>query len=126
MKKILFLLPLLTASLIGCGNSGSSSTPSAPTMEKYEVTLTMTNYLTYFDVSYTSSNNQNTYDFKGCLSYAFYEDAVVTFLYYTDTSKTTSLTEDLKLNAAGNGHFVGGGKYFGSVNSIRGKIIYWM
>ena len=128
MKKMLFLLPLLAVSLIGCGNnnSGGSSGSNVPVMEKHEVTLNMTNYLTYFDVSYTSSYNQNTYDFKGCLSYAFYEDAVVTFLYYTDTSQQTSKTEEVKLNAGGNGHFVGGGKYLGSVNAIRGKVIYWM
>lgn len=134
MKKMLFLLPFLALCLGGCtnnGNSGGGSNTPAPTtqtMEKHEVSLNTSNYQTYFDISSSTSYNQTTYDFAGCLSYAFYEDVVITIKYYnnTDTSESNSKTEDVKLNAGGNGHFAGGGKYFGKVNAVKGKVIYWI
>ena len=136
MKKMLFLLPFLALCLGGCtnissnNNEGGNNTPAPTTqaMEKHEVSLSTSNYQTYFDISSSTSYNQTTYDFAGCLSYAFYEDVVITIKYYnsTDTSESNSKTEDVKLNAGGNGHFAGGGKYLGTVNAVKGKVIYWM
>ena len=131
---MLFLLPFLALSLGGCTNNsdsgGGSNTPTSTiqAMEKHEVSLNASNYQKYFDISSSTGYNQTTYDFAGCLSYAFYEDVAITIKYYNNenTSESNSKTEDVKLNAGGNGHFAGAGKFFGTVNAVKGKVIYWM
>lgn len=128
MKKTLFLIPLTILSIVGCSNDNTNNNEiTFPT--KHEIVLTLSNYKTYFDITSTTNYNQTTYDFKGCLSYAFYDGVVITIEYYNagvSTSETNSESEDVILNAGGNGHFAGGGKYYGTINSITGKVIYWM
>lgn len=131
MKRTLFCLPLLALCLVGCSKTSGSGTTPAPTtqvMEKHEIALNSENYRTYFDISSSTSYNQTTYDFSGCLSFALYEDVYITIQYYTSTDHTEAnkRTEDVKLNAGGNGHFAGGGKYSGTIKSASGKVIYWM
>lgn len=118
MKKRILLLPVSFLMLTSCSYIGS----------KHEVELTTCNYATYFDIEKTTENNQTTYSFSGCLDYAYYDNVQITFNYYkTDAKNEENLvSEMIYLNAAGNGVFSGAGKYYGSVQNIKGVVIYWL
>lgn len=134
MKKTLILIPCLTLLLFGCKGNNSQNiewtsatngtvVSSSQTMQKYEVQMSLSNYATYLDISSTTSYNQTSYDFFGCLNYAFYDNVIIT-IKYTESSKEK--TEDVLLNAGGNGHFNGNGKYSGIIKAASGKVIFWI
>lgn len=70
------------------------------TMVKHEVTLTLDNYLLYFDVVESSIKTQPRFKFSGCLSYAYYDNVSVIVEYSTDNSTEN---KRIALNTAGNG-----------------------
>lgn len=126
MKKLTtFLLPLLALGLAGCTNNAVATSASGPSMTKHEVTLSMSNYQTYFDVTASSHTESmvgtfTKYIFMGCLNYAFYSNVVVTF---DVTSSTASSTITLALNAGGNG--TAGDYRTIAVSGISGMVSYW-
>ena len=133
MKRMLFLLPFLALCLNACTSEEKNTTDNTPAptkqvMEKHEISLNLTNFLTYFDITSTTSYNQTTYVFSGCLSYAYYDNVVITIKYHLSNEdiESNSKIEEVVLNAAGNGHFDGGGKYLGKINAVKGKVTYWM
>ncbi len=117
MKKRILLLPASILMLTSCSYIGS----------KHEVELTTCNYATYFDIEKTTGD-QITYSFSGCLDYAYYDNVQITFNYYKTTTKdeVNIVSETIYLNAAGNGVFNGAGKYYGSIQNIKGVVIYWL
>ena len=130
MKKKLLIFSSLFLCIVGCPKNNNTNTTydtktsTVQVMEKNEVTLNFSNYLTYIDVSTTTAYSQTSYEFSGCLKYAFYENAVITIKY--NNGKTSDLTEKVILNAAGNGYFNGSEKYSSKVDNVSGKIIYWI
>ena len=95
--------------------------------EKHIVELNLNNYLTYFDITTSSGYDRTSWIINGCLDYAFYDSIKITILYYENNTKNGDpKTEDILLNAGGNGSFNVVGRYFSSVSSISGKVIYWM
>ncbi len=122
MKKTrTVLLPLLALALAGCTSNAVATSAST----KHEVTLSMGNYLTYFDVTASSRTESmlgtfTKYIFAGCLNYAFYSNVVVTLAV---TKSGVSSTTTLALNAGGNG--VSDYYVTVSVTNIAGKVSYW-
>ena len=117
MKKIL-LLTIVTFALMGCTYNSSN-------MKRYEIDLTLDNYEYYFDITRGGASNSDgsiaMYTFKGCLSYALY-DNVILELYCTSKMDSTDYhVEEYKLNAAGNGSFT---RYNLTFQDVRGKVIY--
>ena len=134
MKK--FFIPLLLSicllCMTGCAsNNGqiqNTDTPSngVSVMEKHTVSITLENYSKYIEVSTSSAYGQTSYYFTGCLSYAFY-DISFTLSYSSSSYDLTSTeTEIVTCNAAGNGTFLGGGKYGAEIVSATGTVIYWI
>jgi len=90
------------------------TTPSADCDYKkhYEIDLNLDNYQTY--LTYTSEttvisgayHNNYTHNIDGVLSFAYYENVVISFdVTYTNSSKTYHGVYDVLLNAAGDAVF---------------------
>ena len=118
MKRFIafLLLTVMLFSLVACDmvgdmiNSWSAdmepiNTEPESTTNQHSVELTMENYATYLDFSYNAEDA--TYNFAGVLSYAYYENVVITievpiWSYRTYEVEQTELYYH-KLNAAGDG-----------------------
>ena len=135
MKK--FFIPLLLSICLLCltsctvnngqNQSIDASSNNASVMEKHVVSITMENYLKFIEFSTSGGHGQISYHFTGCLSYAFY-DISFTLSYKTSSNDDIASTETeiVTCNAAGNGTFVGGGKYGAEIISATGSVIYWI
>lgn len=125
--KIIFLAMQLIA-VTGCGRLASTSNDN--TMTKYEVVLSIDNYKTYLNITYSWSThpllaNWRSANFEGCLDYAFYDNVVITVSYYDSESKSkySEHIEDVSLNAAGRGSVSG---HYLEITNAKGKVIYWI
>ena len=123
MKKTLFICSLLSLLICGCGSNNPSATDVTTITTSNNscdsgvttVPLTMDNIPTYFNVVKSGRNGYNgedfTISFKGVLTFAIYENVVVTLnmhVYAPDDSysyipKNDDYERQIQLNAAGEG-----------------------
>ena len=122
MKK--FFIPLLLSICLLCMTGCTSS--KVTLMEKHTVSITLENYSKYIEVSTSSVSEQTSYYFTGCLSYAFYDISFTLSYSSSRYALTSTETEIVTCNAAGNGTFLGGGKYGAEIVSATGTVIYWI
>lgn len=102
------------------GESNGDSNTSQPVKEKFVINLNLDNYLTYFEVMFTTYQYSSAVSVSGCLSYALYEDVTFTI------EKTLSgSVETFRCNAAGNGASQMTG-FDVEVTNVSGQVIYWM
>lgn len=139
MKKITISILLLICILcfVGCNsnngkvqNTGTSST-EVSVMEKHVVNITKENYqkfITIEELSVVGSNYSTFYHyFRGALSYAYYDNVIVTYNYI---SNNTITEKTLYLNAGGCGTITTSGSRYGSssyeIVNVTGTITYWI
>ena len=121
MKRFFFLLlsPLLLISCATATNPSSASTAAevieTDKTKRYDIDLNTSNYWKYLDLS-IAKTSQNVYyglqlDIDGVLTFAYYEDVVMTFDYVATgtggvggTMATYTGTVSVALNAAGSYH----------------------
>lgn len=96
-----------------------------PKMEKHEIELSLDNYLMYFNVTESILNYSSPYTFAGCLSYAYYDNVIVT-IEYTNDSSGSKQTKKILLNAAGNGTAPETRCETAKIVGISGTVIFWM
>lgn len=136
MKKffILLLLSICLLCMIGCtSNNRQTQTTDAPSnkvsvMEKHMVSITNDNYQKYLTIETNEGSSRSHHHFRGALSYAFYDNVVITYNYrYEDT-----ITEkNLSLNVGGCGTITttwssihGSSSY--EITNVSGTITYWI
>lgn len=98
-------------------------------MTRHEVTLNLENYSTYLNITESSYNSDTIprFTFSGCLSYAFYDNVVVTISYQGYSSGTPPIeTTTVTLNANGQGAVYLHSVSSASISSISGSVIYWI
>ncbi len=131
MEKKILLIPLLFSAFVvaGCsasgGGGGSGSDPETPT--KHIVTLSKENYSTYLNIdiratTVTTSITVHDLTCTGSLSYAYYDNCVLTLKLGTESTKDYVLT-------AG-GYLTYTRVYSNSVKddvvNAKGTITYWL
>lgn len=99
------------------------STQPEVKMERHEVELNINNYQTYINRRSLSDGSYASIYFEGALSYAYYDNVVIT---YTRTNGSNKTTDTLKLSAGGysSWYTTGYGTY--TVTDVSGKVIYWI
>lgn len=139
MKKISISILLLICILffVGCNsNNGKEQNTDAPStevsvMEKHVVNITKANYQKFITIEKSSvveSNSSTSYHyFRGALSYAYYNNVIVTYNYI---SNSTTTEKTLYLNAGGCGTITTSSSRYGSssyeIVNVTGTITYWM
>lgn len=139
MKKITIFILLLICILcfVGCNsnngkvqNTGTSST-EVSVMEKYVVNITKENYQKFITIetsSVVNSISSTSYHyFRGALSYAYYDNVIVTYNYISNSMTTE---ETLYLNVGGCGTITTSSSRYGSsryeIVNVTGTITYWI
>lgn len=139
MKKISISILLLICILcfVGCnsnnGKEQNTNTPSTEVsvMEKHVVNITKENYqkfITIEKLSVVGSISSTSYHyFRGALSYAYYDNVIVTYNYI---SNSTITEKTLYLNAGGCGTITTSSSRYGSssyeIVNVTGTITYWI
>lgn len=140
MRKKLFVPILLSICLLcitGCAQSNgqiqTTDTPSneVSVMEKHIVNITKDNYQKFLTIetdSVVGSVSSTSYHyFRGALSYAFYDNVVITYDYH---SGDTATEKTLSLNVGGCGTIITNSSRYGSssyeITNVSGTIIYWI
>ena len=139
MKKfsISILLLICILCFVGCnsnnGKEQNTNTPSTKVsvMEKHVVNITKENYqkfITIEKLSVVGSNYSTSYHyFRGALSYAYYDNVIVTYNYI---SNSTITEKTLYLNAGGCGTITTSSSRYGSssyeIVNVTGTITYWI
>ena len=132
MKKFLLSIILIVCLLCmaGCGtevNNGETKT-------KQVVTLTIDNYQDYLTIETTPvigevSSSYYNY-FRGALSYAYYDNVIITYDYISSGSSTTTTEKTIKLNVGGCGCIVTSSSRYGrtsyDITNVSGTITYWI
>lgn len=103
---------------------------TSPEMSRHEVTLNLKNYLTYLNITESSYNSDTIprFTFSGCLSYAFYDNVVITISYqgYSSYGTPPIETTTVTLNANGQGTVYLHNVSSASITGISGNVIYWI
>lgn len=139
MKKISISILLLfcIVCLVGCtSNNGKvqntdTSSTEVSVMEKHVVNITKENYQKFITIEKSSvvgSGYSTSYHyFRGALSYAYYDNVIITY-NYTSNSMITEKT--LYLNVGGCGTITTSSSKFGSssyeIVNVSGTITYWI
>lgn len=139
MKKffICLLLSVCLLCVMGCTSSNgqiqTTDTPSneVSVMEKHIVSITKDNYQKFLTVETNyvvgSSSSTSYHYFRGALSYAFYDNVVIT---YDFRSGDTTTERTLSLNVGGCGTITTSSWRSGSssyeITNVSGTIIYWI
>ena len=132
IKKTKLLGALLIAGcafgLASCGNSKADNQPvvnstdnineKVETQQKYVIELNLENYKKYIDVR---SNGGSVY-FIGTLSYAFYDNVVIT----SERVYSGTTTTEIELSAGGYASWYTAGYGTYNVTAVKGKVIYWI
>jgi hypothetical protein len=133
MKKVLKLfvvcnLFLFLFCLTSCVSTGDlmgnnpTSNSTVETMKKHTVRLTMDNYQTYIEIRGISGESATTFNFEGALSYAYYDNVVISY-------KVNGEPRETKLNAGGYGRYYSSLRMASStaeIIGVSGSVIYWM
>lgn len=130
MKKISISILLLICMLcfVGC-NSNNGTEVSV--MEKHVVNITKENYQKFITIEISTivgCNSSTSYHyFRGALSYAYYDNVIITYNYIFD-STTTEKT--LYLNVGGCGTITTSSSRYGRTSyeivNVTGTITYWI
>lgn len=109
MKNVIkFLLVVSSFSLFACSG------------QREVIKLNLDNYTNYFDISSVQVGEYTQFEISGCLSFALYENVVLSIQYSIGAGSNNYIKEDYKLNAAGNGRLY---KYNLSILDVSGKVI---
>ncbi len=107
-------------------NSTDDINENIETKQKYVIELNMDNYLKFIDIKIIPSNNDYfEYYFQGSLSYAFYDNVVITSHY----SRAGYEETDTEITLSAGGYAMwhsSGGKGNITVIDVKGKVIYWI
>lgn len=93
---------------------------------KHVISLTLENYLLYFDISTivtAAASVKTSYTIKSCLSYAYYDNVIFTF-QYTGAANPSQLK--IVYNTAGNGWDSFSERENSSIISVTGTVTYWI
>lgn len=136
MKKffILLLLSICLLCMMGCtSNNRQTQTTDAPSnkvsvMEKHMVSITNDNYQKYLTIETNYEESYRSHHhFRGALSYAFYDNVVITYNY---RSGDTITEKTLSLNVGGCGTITTWSSIHGSssyeITNVSGTITYWI
>lgn len=124
-------------SIVGCNtNDGQihtdeTSSNNATIMEKHVVSLTIENYEKFITIETVPAigdvSTSYYHYFSGALSYAFYDNVIITYNY---NSNSTSTEKILALNVGGCGTIITSSSRYGSssyeIINVSGTIIYWI
>ena len=143
MKK--FFVPLLLSvcllCITGCAsNNGQISTTDTSSnevsvMEKHIVSITKDNYQKFLTIETNyvvgSLSSTSYHYFRGALSYAFYDNVIITYNYHSSGTSGDTITEKkLSLNAGGCGTIITSNSRYGNssyeITNVTGTIIYWI
>lgn len=127
------MIAVCTFGLASCGGDSSNNTneliinytdeikEDATTKQKYVIELNMDNYHKYIDerVVYDKSSSSNKYALYGSLSYAFYDNVVVKYVFYSETF-------EIELSSGGYGNMSKGYESKYKIIGVSGKVIYWI
>lgn len=110
-------------------NSSDNINSNADEKQKYVIELNMDNYQKYIDIRFIPSNNGSSshfnYYFQGSLSYAYYDNVVITS-HYSRTGYEETDTE-ISLTTGGYARWYStGGNGTTTLTGVRGKVIYWI
>ena len=110
-------------------NSTDDINEKVETKQKYVIELNMENYQKYIDIRFIPSNNGSSshfnYYFQGSLSYAYYDNVVITS-HYSRTGYEETDTE-ISLTTGGYARWYSTGGYgTTTLTGVRGKVIYWI
>lgn len=109
MKNVIkFLLVVSSFSLFACSG------------QREVIKLNLDNYTNYFDISSVQVGEYTQFEISGCLSFALYENVVLSIQYSIGAGSNNYIKKDYKLNAAGNGRLY---KYNLSILDVSGKVI---
>jgi len=141
MRKVFLAVILVFFSLVLFGCSGTitqeiktSEEPSTESIafEKHIVSLTLDNYQKFFTIS-RNTVGTGSYDnnLSGALSYAYYDNVVITYLLvYQGRGETTETEHTLNLNVGGCGTIHTTSSQYGSttyrITGVSGTVIYWI
>lgn len=143
MKKFLLSIILIFClpCMAGCGTDlpcragCGTEVNNGETKTKHVVNLTIDNYQDYLTIEttlYIRDYMTSYYNyFRGALSYAYYDNVIITYDYISSGSSTTTTEETIKLNLGGCGCIVtssssryGGNSY--EITNVSGTITYWI
>ena len=143
MKKV--FIPLLFSicllCMTGCASTNgqiqTTDTPSndATVMEKHIVSITADNYQKFLTVEKNvvdgGSSSTSYHYFRGALSYAFYDNVIITYNYHSSGTSGDTITEKkLSLNAGGCGTIITSNSRYGNssyeITNVTGTRIYWI
>ena len=119
---LVFVIMLVLCSCRNSSNSTSSNSSEASKQQKYEISLNMDNYKTYVDIKSEYNGNSTRVYFDGTLSYAYYDNVVIT--YERNYSGVTTSTVELSAGGYAHWYTTGYGTY--SITGVSGKVIYWI
>lgn len=140
MKKafISILLLYIVFCFVGCATTQTDSNSSEDLKEKHVVVLTKDNWEQYITIEtvpyYPASGTTYYHYFRGALSYAFYDDVIVTYQlteHMRQSPYTMTQTEKtLLLNTGGCGTLTisDNASYNRSytIENVSGTITYWI
>jgi len=108
-------------------NSTDNINEKVETKQKYVIELNMENYQKYIDLRFlpgdSGSNSYTIYYFQGSLSYAFYDNVIVTY-----TVDGESEGSKVTLSSGGYGRYYTSSRYSKThtITNVSGKVIYWI
>lgn len=143
MKKVFIPLffSICLLCMTGCASTNgqiqTTDTPSndATVMEKHIVSITADNYQKFLTVEKNvvdgGSSSTSYHYFRGALSYAFYDNVIITYNYHSSGTSDDTITEKkLSLNAGGCGTIITSNSRYGNssyeITNVTGTIIYWI
>ena len=147
IKKTKFLGALLIAAcafvLCSCGSSSNSSekqnivnnndniNDKAEEKQKYVIELNLNNYLKYIDKRFipigSGSTGYITYYFQGSLSYAYYDNVVITSHFRSNKTGYEETDNEISLSTGGYAvWYSSGANGLYSITAVSGKVIYWI
>lgn len=139
MKKFLLsiILRFCLPCMAGCGtevNRCGTAVNNGETKTKHVVNLTIDNYQDYLTIETTPYNRDYSTSyynyFRGALSYAYYDNVIITYDYISSGSDTTTTERTIKLNVGGCGCIVTSKSKYGDISyeitNVSGTITYWI
>lgn len=128
MKRI-FITTMIIIICLVCFVGCNSENDKNKNMTKYSIVLTEENYQDYLTIEtslffYPSSYRIDYHYIRGALSYAYYDNVIITYDYIPMNSDPS--TKTLKLNLGGCATITtnGGSRY--EITKVTGTVTYWI